>query len=44
MSMLVDNIFIDVGNKTFRQLNGIPMGTDSVPLLTNFHNFMRGLK
>ena len=45
----MDNIFIQVGNKTFRQCIGIPMGTDCAPLLANlflFHyeyNFMRGL-
>ena len=46
---LVDNIFIQVGNKVFRQCVGIPMGTDCVPLLANLYLFyfeykyMRGL-
>ena len=44
---LVDNIYIQVGNRTFRQTIGIPMGTDCAPLLANlflFHyefNFMK---
>ena len=46
---LVDNIFVSVGNKIFRQAIGIPMGTDYAPLLANLYLFyykyryMRGL-
>ena len=32
---LIDNIYISVGNRVFRQCVGIPMGTDCVPLLAN---------
>ena len=33
IKFLVDNIYIQVGNKIFRQTIGIPMGTDCAPLL-----------
>ena len=33
---LVDNVFVHVGNKVFRQQVGVPMGTDCAPLLANF--------
>ena len=33
---LVDNVFVHVGNKIFRQTVGIPMGTDCAPLLAPF--------
>ena len=36
---LVDNIYIHVGNKVFRQCIGIPMGTDCAPLLANLYLF-----
>ena len=36
---LVDNIYIQVGNRTFRQTIGIPMGTDCAPLLANLFLF-----
>ena len=36
---LVDNIFVQVGNKVFRQCVGIPMRTDCTPLLANLHLF-----
>ena len=45
----VDNIFIEVGNRVFRQCIGIPMGTDCAPLIANLfllyyeYNFMKGL-
>ena len=35
IKFLVDNIYIQVGNKIFRQTIGIPMGTDCAPLLAN---------
>jgi hypothetical protein len=46
---LIDNVYVSVGNKVFRQCIGIPMGTDCAPLLANlylFHyeySFMKGL-
>ena len=36
---LVDNIYVQVGNKVFRQCIGIPMGTDCAPLLANLYLF-----
>ena len=35
LEYLVDNIFIEVGNRVYRQCIGIPMGTDCAPLLAN---------
>ena len=49
VNYLVDNVYISVGNKVFRQCIGIPMGTDCAPLLANlylFHfeyKYMKGL-
>ena len=49
LEYLVDNIFIEVGNRVFRQCIGIPMGTDCAPLIANLflfyyeYNFMKGL-
>ena len=46
---LIDNIYITVGNRVFRQRVGIPMGTDCAPLLTNLflcyyeNRYMKGL-
>ena len=46
---LVDNIYINVGNRVFRQQVGIPMGTDCAPLLANLflfyyeYRYMKGL-
>ena len=34
---LIDNIFINVGDKVFRQVIGIPMGTDCAPFLANLY-------
>ena len=39
MEYLIDNIYIKVGNKVFRQQVGIPMGTDCAPLLANLFFF-----
>ena len=39
MEYLIDNIYINVGNKVFRQQVGIPMGTDCAPLLANLFLF-----
>ena len=36
---LVDNIYVHVGNRVFRQCIGIPMGTDCAPLLANLYLF-----
>ena len=36
---LVDNIFIKVGNRVYRQCVGIPMGTDCAPLIANLYLF-----
>ena len=36
---LVDNIYVLVGDKIFCQCIGIPMGTDSAPLLANLYLF-----
>jgi hypothetical protein len=38
-SEYVDNIYIRVGNRTFCQCIGIPMGTDCAPLLANLYVF-----
>ena len=49
LEYLVDNIFIEVGNRVFRQCIGIPKGTDCAPLIANLflfyyeYNFMKGL-
>ena len=46
---LIDNIYVSIGNKVYRQCIGIPMGTDCAPLLANlflFHyeyEYMRNL-
>jgi hypothetical protein len=39
VDFLIDHIFIKVGNKTFRQKVGIPMGTDCGPMLANLYLF-----
>ena len=39
MEYLIDNIYIKVGNKVFRQQVGIPMGTDCASLLANLFLF-----
>ena len=46
---LIDNVYIRVGNKVFRQTIGIPMGTDCAPQLANLflfyyeYNYMKTL-
>lgn len=35
ISWLIDNIYIKFGDKCFRQIIGIPMGTDCAPFLAN---------
>ena len=39
IKFLVDSIYIQVGNRIFRQTIGIPMGTDCAPLLANLFLF-----
>ena len=39
LEFLIDNIYIRVGNRVFRQIVGIPMGTDCAPLLANMFLF-----
>jgi len=34
---LIDNIYINVNNQVFRQVIGIPMGTDCAPFLANLY-------
>ena len=36
---LIDNIYVNIGNKTYRQCIGIPMGTDCAPLVANLFLF-----
>ena len=49
LQYLVDNIYVEVGNKVFRQTIGIPMGTDCAPMLANLflffyeYNYMKNL-
>ena len=46
MEYLIDNVYIKVGSKVFRQTVGIPMGTDCAPQLANLffeYTFMRNL-
>ena len=41
---LVDNIYIQVGNKIFRQTIGIPMGTDCAPFIADLFLFYHEYK
>ena len=36
---LIDNIYVSIGNKVYRQFVGIPMGTDCAPLVANLFLF-----
>ena len=36
---LINNIYVCVCNKVFKQLIGVPMGTDCAPLLANLYLF-----
>ena len=36
MNWLIDNIYVTFSDKYFRQVIGIPMGTDCAPFLANF--------
>ena len=35
MNWLLDNIYVTFGDQLFRQVTGIPMGTDCAPFLAN---------
>ena len=39
LTFLLDNIFIRFGNKLYRQVNGIPMGTNCAPLVADLFLF-----
>ena len=39
MEYLIDNIYVSIGNKVYRQCVGIPMGTDCAPLVANLFLF-----
>ena len=36
---LIDNTFVVIGDRVFRQVIGIPMGTDCAPFLANLFLF-----
>ena len=36
---LIDNIYVSIGNRIYRQCIGIPMGTDCAPLVANLFLF-----
>ena len=36
---LIDNTYVKIGDKVFRQMIGIPMGTDCAPFLANLFLF-----
>ena len=36
---LIDNIYVSIGKRVYRQCVGIPMGTDCAPLLANLFLF-----
>ena len=39
IEFLIDNLYIEVGDRVFRQCVGIPMGTDCAPFLANLYLF-----
>ena len=39
LNWLIDNIYVTFGDKCFRQVIGIPMGTDCAPFLANLFLF-----
>ena len=39
MEYLIDNIYVSLGNKVYRQCIGIPMGMDYAPLVANLFLF-----
>ena len=40
ISWLIDNTYVKIGDKVFRQVIGIPMGTDCAPFLANLFLFI----
>ena len=40
----INNIYVRVGNRIFKQTIGIPMGTDCAPLLANLFLFFYDYK
>ena len=40
LSFLLDNIYIMFGTKLYRQIVGIPMGTNCAPLVADLHLFL----
>ena len=50
LNYVIDNAFFQVGNKVFRQIIGIPMGSDPAPFIANLflyiyeNRFMTNLK
>ena len=45
MEYLIDNVFVSVGNRVYRQCVGIPMGADCAPLLASLflYRYMKSL-
>lgn len=41
VDFLVDNIYVKMGDRVFRQVLGIPMGTDCAPFLANLYLYAR---
>ena len=41
LSFLLDNIYIRFGTKLYRQIVGIPMGTNCAPLVADFYSAMK---
>ena len=39
MKYILDNCYFKLGNKISRQVNGIPMGSDSAPFFANLFLF-----
>ena len=39
MEYLIDNIYVNIGSRIYRQCIGIPMGTDCAPLVANLFLF-----
>ena len=39
LSYLLDNIHIRFGTKLYRQIAGIPMGTNCIPVVADFYSY-----
>ena len=37
--LIDNNIYVNIGNKVYRQCVGIPMGTDCAPLVANLYEY-----